>query len=577
MTLADADEIVLLDFEFIAGDGERPRPLCFVARELRSGRLFRQWTETEWPTAPPFAHGPQSIAVAYYASAEWGCYKALGWELPKLTIDLYPEFRILTNGLSVPGGKGLLGALQWFGLGAIEGTQKDFMRKCILAGGPYGAEDRESIMNYCQSDVDALASLLPRLIESRQNLIPALWRGAFMKVAAEIEWAGVPVDATLYQRMVEHWPELQKRAIARVNEIVPVYEGRSFRMARFVSWLDAEGLLDRWPRTADGAVALDEDTFRRQAVLHQELEPLRQTRQMLGQLKHPGLTIGSDGRNRCLLSAFGTITGRNKPSTTKSIFGCPSWMRGLIQPEAGTALAYCDWSNQEFGIAAFLSGDPNMQAAYRSPGDCYLAFARQVLGAGAVPVGATKKTHPEIRRLFKSTTLGTQYQISATGLAYQLEITLPEAEDLLDHHRRLFPRFWQWSDSACDYAQLFGELTAAFGWRMQLSPTTKMRTLRNFPLQGNASEMLRLGCVFAAGEGVRIVALVHDALLIEAPDPDIEHAVHLTERAMRRASESVLAGYALRSDAAVIRHPERFQDDRGQDMWGWITEALATL
>src|SRR5258707_14438989 len=102
--------------------------------------------------------------------------------------------------------------------------------------------------------------------------------------------------------------------------------------------------------------------------------------------------VGADGRNRCLLSPFRSRTGRNQPSNTRFIFGPGSWMRGLIVPEPGWGVAYLDWEQQEFGIAAYLSGDPNMIAAYES-GDPYLAFAKM---AGAVPEWATKESHGEI-------------------------------------------------------------------------------------------------------------------------------------------------------------------------------------
>ena len=86
------------------------------------------------------------------------------------------------------------------------------------------------------------------------------------------------------------------------------------------------------------------------------------------------LQVGEDGRNRCLLSAFGTKTGRNAPSNTKFIFGPSVWLRGLVKPEPGRAVAYIDWSSQEvLGIAASLSGDPAMMSDYRT-GDPYLAF-----------------------------------------------------------------------------------------------------------------------------------------------------------------------------------------------------------
>ena len=101
------------------------------------------------------------------------------------------------------------------------------------------------------------------------------------------------------------------------------------------------------------------------------------------------LAVGRDGFNRCLLSPFSARTSRNQPSSTKFIFGPAKWLRGLIQPQPGWGLAYVDWVQQEFGIAAALSNDQAMLAAYES-GDSYLAFAKQ---AGGVPDDATKETH----------------------------------------------------------------------------------------------------------------------------------------------------------------------------------------
>ena len=90
------------------------------------------------------------------------------------------------------------------------------------------------------------------------------------------------------------------------------------------------------------------------------VSPLRELRDSLSQMRAAGLSVGSDGRNRALLSAFGSRTGRNQPSSTKFIFGPSVWLRGLIKPDRGMALAYIDWSSQEFGIAAALSADKRM-------------------------------------------------------------------------------------------------------------------------------------------------------------------------------------------------------------------------
>jgi len=93
-------EIWLVDFEFVAGDGDVPRPVCMVAREYRSGREIRMWEdELNRLRAAPFDTGPRSVMVAYFASAEIGCFEALGWERPANIIDLFAEFRVETNGL----------------------------------------------------------------------------------------------------------------------------------------------------------------------------------------------------------------------------------------------------------------------------------------------------------------------------------------------------------------------------------------------------------------------------------------------------------------------------------------------
>ena len=102
-------EIWLVDYEFRQPDGEHPVPVCMVAREFHSGRLIRLWQDQlRGLPKPPYSLGPDSLVVAYYASAELGCHLALGWPMPARILDLYAEFRCLTSGLRTPCGNGLL-------------------------------------------------------------------------------------------------------------------------------------------------------------------------------------------------------------------------------------------------------------------------------------------------------------------------------------------------------------------------------------------------------------------------------------------------------------------------------------
>src|SRR5262249_11695889 len=147
--------------EFTAPDGHRPSPLCLVAREFRSGRVVQLWLADGAPPSPPYPTGPDALVVAYYASAEVGCHLALGWPAPQRILALCVEFKCLTSGLVVANGKGLLGALAYHGLDALAAQEKEEMRQLARRGGPYTPQEQRALLDYCQSDVDALARLLP--------------------------------------------------------------------------------------------------------------------------------------------------------------------------------------------------------------------------------------------------------------------------------------------------------------------------------------------------------------------------------------------------------------------------------
>jgi hypothetical protein len=152
------------DFEFVAPAGELVAPRCMVAIEVRSGRRLRLWEdELHTLSAAPFPVDGSTIFVAYMAAAELSCFRALGWPYPMLVLDLYVEFLLRTNGTARQCGTGLLGALAYFGLPGIEAGEKATYRDLVIRGGPYTEEEQVGILDYCESDVQALLRLLPHL------------------------------------------------------------------------------------------------------------------------------------------------------------------------------------------------------------------------------------------------------------------------------------------------------------------------------------------------------------------------------------------------------------------------------
>lgn len=549
-----------VDFEFAAPKGGLPVPLCLVARDLVSGRLVRRWIDVENPGPCPYGTGADELLLAYYASAEIGCHLVLGWPVPARIVDLCAEFKNLTSGLTLPHGRGQLGALMYFGLESIGAEEKREMQQLAGAGGPLTAEQRAALLDYCESDVDGLCRLWPAM-RDRIDLPRALIRGRFMAALAAVERNGIPLDAPALASIREAWPTIRPQLIAAVDREFGVFEGETFNMAKFEAYLAARRI--PWPRTASGRLELRDKTFKARAEMHPELQPLRQLRDTLGALKLFDLDVGEDGRNRTILGAFGSKTGRNQPSNTRFIFGPAAWVRHLIQPEPGMALAYIDFEQQEFAAAAALSGDPAMLEAYRSS-DPYLAFAKM---AGAVPADATKTSHPVERERFKVCSLAVQYGMGAESLAASLNLPAAYGRDLLGQHRRTFPRFWQWVADVAATAAARRRLVTAFGWQLNVTAETRPTTLQNWPCQAAGAEMLRLAIVAAVERGIRVAAPVHDALLIEAPEAEIEAAVAETSALMTHASRIVLAGEPVRTDAKIIRWPDRYNEPRGALLW----------
>jgi len=719
-------EVWLADFEFSAPSGERPTPLCLVAREFLTGRTIKLWAdELRTMDAAPFACDGSALFVAYYASAELGSFLSLGWTLPTRILDLFTEFRCLTNGKAIPCGNALLGALAYFGLDSIDVSEKEEMRQLAMRGGEYTQAEQRALIDYCETDVVALAKLVPMMMP-RLDWSRALLRGRYMAAAARIEWNGVPVDIETLNELRRHWTQVQSRLIHAVNSEYDVYVPRgnnlkpntahgaaildtakqwevdpyelsrvarelwqaeresvrgqaaairearrltglttcrigrwehaglnasswpnldtlardlvgifpaigigseystdtgndatdygdklwdklsepdpkfparhdpailekaalfvstaeigpvdatamTFSASRWADWLTRENV--PWPRLPSGSLALDDTTFRDMAKRFPAVAPIHELRHTLGQLRLNDLAVGSDGRNRTLLSAFRARSGRNQPSNSRFIFGPSCWLRSLIRPEPGRAIAYVDWEQQEFGIAAALSGDVAMQAAYSS-GDPYLTFAKQ---AGAVPHDATKKSHPNERAQFKVCALAVQYGMGEESLSVSLGEPVVVARQLLRLHRQTYPAFWRWSDGAVDHAMLLGYLDTVFGWRIHVGPDANPRSLANFPCQANGAEMLRLACCLMTESGLSVCAPVHDAALIEADDSDIDQVVADAQSAMQRASEIVLSGFPLRTDAAIVRHPDRYMDERGKRVWELVTGILADI
>ncbi|MFT5467533.1 MAG: DNA polymerase-1 [Verrucomicrobiales bacterium] len=559
--LESAREIWVVDFEYRQPSNHLPSPHCVVARELRSGKLIKLWLGDDPPAAPPF-DVEKSIYVAYNAVAEALCHRVLGWPAPLNVLDLYAEFRNFVADRRQQLGVerlSLLDALKFFKLNCISASEKTMWRGLAIRGGPYTAEEKLGLLEYCREDVDGTVALFEKM-RSHLDVPRALLRGRFAVCASKVQQHGIPLDEANLQHIQDHRECLRAGLIEDVDESYHVFENGKFSSCRFQRWAKSQRI--PWPHHPSGKPVLDRDTFSDMAKLHPSVQPLHELRKTLSELNNQNLAVAPDGRSHVSPGVFGTLTGRNSPRASEFIFARAKWWRYLIQPSPAHVLLYFDWRSQEFAIAAALSRDEAMMAAYRS-GDAYLGFG---MACGAIPQGATKATHTKERQIYKVATLALQFGIGAEKLGLDLGGGPVAGVRMLERYRETFPDFTRWSEGQADKAALGGILQTPFGWRLVADASNvKPRTFKNFPVQATGGDMMRIAVILMIQSGVKICAMVHDGFLIEAPVQDVEHVAWLADSCMREASRLALYGFEVDVDRDTFA--DRFRDPAGADMW----------
>jgi DNA polymerase-1 len=579
-TLSDFERIIFWDFEFIAKPGEHPDVVCLAWHEQPAGQTHRLWYDQLLGSAAPFRIDDKVLCICFVGNAELHCHLAKSWPLPANVLDLNTEFRCITNGRTVPAGKGLLGALAYYGLDSIGSKRKDAMRERIMKGRPFTTEEREEILRYCASDVEAMVQLLPRMLPDIE-LDVALHRGEFVAASARMEYRGVPIDMEIFSQLADKraWRAVRDAMVPVVDADYGVY-GRgkdddwSFSMENFAAYLRREGI-NNWPISEKGKLKTNEKTFEAMCKGYPQLENLRQLRHVRGKMRKIKLAVGTDGRNRTVLWPCKAKSGRTQPKAAEWIFSPAVWLRSLIKPSPGRAVAYLDWSSMEFLIAASHSGDPVMLYFYYNgnPPDPYLSFAKRVRRA---PQSANKRTHGPLRYRYKTGLLAIQYGSGPETLASRLGIATFDAYEMIGQHHELFAVYWRWAEDWLAHTLNTGVLWTPMGWYCRTGITEfNSRSIINLPVQGTGADILRLACIWATRHGIELCAPVHDAVLIEAPIERIEVDVALMREIMRRASRVVLGGHELRTDYTIVRYPDRYTDGRGTKMWTEVLELLA--
>ena len=261
--------------------------------------------------------------------------------------------------------------------------------------------------------------------------------------------------------------------------------------------------------------------------------------------------VGSDDRIRATFNQTVARTGRLS-SDAPNLHNIPVRSeRGRVFRTAFVAppsrkLLVADYDQIELRCIAHLAEDPGLIAAFEAGDDIHTATASRVFGIDPSEVGVQE------RSTAKMVSYGLAYGMEAYGLAQRLNIPTGEATEILDAYFEAFPAVRAYMDRTVAEARSKGYTETLFGRRRQIpelaNPNARLRQAgerqaMNAGIQGLAADIFKVALVRldraldAGGLVSRIVLQVHDEIIVEAPDAEVEPASELTRDVMRGAFE----------------------------------------
>jgi DNA polymerase-1 len=218
--------------------------------------------------------------------------------------------------------------------------------------------------------------------------------------------------------------------------------------------------------------------------------------------------------------------------------------KAFVPGRPNNVLMSADYSQIELRVMAHICGDEGLTEAFRNGEDIHTTTASRVFGVSSAGV------RPDMRRKAKEVNFGIMYGLSPFGLANRLEIGQPEAREIIQNYFLRFPKVKQYIHDTIASARQSGYVSTLTGRRRYLPDINSRnsnirsnaeRQAINMPIQGTAADMIKRAMIGIDGEirqrnlDSRMLLQVHDELLFEVPDGEIETAKGIAVRHMRDA------------------------------------------
>jgi len=405
--------------------------------------------------------------------------------------------------------------------------------------------------------------LKPRLVAERMATVYETLERPLIRVIADMEVAGIKVDRTILSRLSGTFQQRISALEAEVNELV----GETFNLGspkQLGAILFDKLKLPGGKRTKSGqwetrASLLDDlannedlpDDARRLVLTMLEWRQLTKLKSTYTDAL-PNFVLPESGRIHTSYAMAATTTGRlassdpnlqNIPIRTKE----GREIRTAFIADEGAKLISADYSQIELRVLAHIADIAQLKQAFADGLDIHAMTASEMFG---VPIEGMPG---EVRRRAKAINFGIIYGISAFGLANQLNISREEAGHYIKTYFERFPGIRDYMEETKKFAHENGFVTTIFGRRIHYPEiNTRNPSMRSFleraainaPIQGSAADIIRRAMVrmpaaleAANLSSARMLLQVHDELIFEVADAEVEQTIATVRNVMERAAE----------------------------------------
>ncbi len=431
----------------------------------------------------------------------------------------------------------------------VTGTGKDkigFDCVAVAEATKYSAEDADVTLR--------LALLLkPKLAEVRKRSVYETLERPLVMVLADMERAGVTIDPDLLRKLSNDFAKQQAVLEIEIHKLA----GGAFNIGSPKQL--GEILFDRMKieggrKTKTGAWSTDSDVLEDVAAQGHPMAKKVLEWRGLAKLRGtytdalPTYINAKTGRVHTSYAMASTSTGR-LASTDPNLQNIPvrteegRRIRQAFIAVKGSKLISADYSQIELRLLAHIANIPQLKKAFADNLDIHAMTASEIFG---VPI---KGMPADVRRKAKAINFGIVYGISAFGLANQLGIPQSEASDYIKKYFTRFPGIRDYMEDTKQFARTHGFVETLFGRRIHIREINSKvpgfrggaeRAAINAPIQGAAADIIRRAMVklppALSGLKTTMLLQVHDELIFEAANKDVEKASKLIKSVMEKAA-----------------------------------------